>query len=548
MPKVTSQPLTKLGDILLKYHLITPEQLTEALSEQKSSKKRLGAILIHKGWVSEDDVNFVLGQQLDIPYVQLTTDMIDESLVRSIPREILERYMALPLIRVNDELTIVMADPTDREAISDLATVTKCKIQTSLAKSSSIRQVFENIFGPLDSTTTGSMVSDSDTPSPGSLDFFHDHVAHAIAAHATEIHFEPTHQNVRIRYRLDDQLVQKETLSLASYPPFVSRIKILFRFDLTKQNIFYSGIIPFQWGEHIIQLESVILPTHFGEAITLRIRKPAETPIPLKELGLNEDFSKKVLPLLKRSNGVILITGHSDWVSTQLSYSLLNKINSRERKVITIEKTLTCSNDNYVQIATEATKGLNTTDAFNNAISQGADVLLVDLSNSIPMINSLFEASVRNKLILGNMVYRDASEVIGCLRDSHVKPFLLSSYLLAIISVTQFRALCPSCKKIITLKNHNSKSTSKKRKNYYHSKGCDKCHHLGYIGHENLFEAFIVTPDIKKLILKGEDTEQILKTAGKHGFTSQQNLALEKAEQGIISIEEVYQKFGDVDL
>lgn len=539
--------ISKLGEILLERHLISADQLEHALQEQRTTKQRLGTILIRNNWVSEDDLNFVLSQQLDMPYVHLNTGMIDVALVKSIPREVLESYNVLPLIRIDDELTVVMSDPTDSEAVTDLESITKCKIRRALARLSNIQQILEYVFGAVSVKPSETSVSGIHFTHPGSLDFFRKYVEGAMGSNADEIHFEPAHQDVHVRYRVAGQLIQKEPLSKAIYQALLSRVKIIFQFDFAKQQNFNSGTVSFHTGQNEIQLEGTILTTSRGEALTLRIYQPVSSTDSLDEKELGPLF-QRVRSQLSRTGGVILISSKSDWLRTQLAYTLLKDMINDERKVITIEKTLTIINEKYIQLSKEKMRGLAPETVFHQALALGGDVIMVDLSGMEDLLESVFESSVHEKLIIGMLPYHSVSEVLSCLQSSHVKPFFLKTYLLSMIAGVQFHALCPSCRVPYSMEQPAKKSSKKaEKKSYYRSSGCTKCHQKGYIGFHPILEILIPTNPIKKMLGMEQDMEKVLKVSEKEGFNSLVRQSIEKAKQGIIGIEEVYQKFGELE-
>ncbi len=540
--------VSKLGEILLDRHLISTDQLEHALQEQKSTKQRLGTILIQNHWISEDDLNFILSQQLDMPYVHLNLDMIDLDLVKSIPQEVLVSYNVLPLIRVDDELTVVMSDPTDSKTIADLESITKCKIRPALARPSNIQQVLESIFGTLSLRPSESAVSYTHLTHPGSLDFFRKYIEDAITFEADEIHFEPTGKDVRIRYRIEKQLVPKESLSQEIYLALLSRVKIVFQFDFTKQHVFQSGTIAFHTGQNTIQLEGVVLITARGELLTLRIHQTINSPVSLDEQALGPLF-QRVLLQLSRTGGVILISSKSDWLRTRLAYMLLQGIQNEKRKIITIEKTFTITDDRYIQLSQEKMQGIALKEIFHQSLILGGDVLMVDLADSEDLLGTVFDASVREKLIIGTLPYLSVNETLICLQNRNIKPSVLKSYLLSIIAGAQFQSLCPSCRILNSTKQPTEKSTKKAaKKSYYHSTGCAKCDQTGYIGYQNILEIFIPAKPVKKLLGTGKDVDIILKMSEKEGFDPIIRQSIENAQKGIISMEEIYQKFGELEI
>ena len=363
----------KLGEILLQYRLITQAQLDEVLGEQHRIKKRLGQILLDRGWVTEEDINYVLGQQLGIPYVNLTRDMVDPDLLHRMDIAMMEHYLAIPLVRDRNKLTLAMVDPTDQEALDDWAGATKCEIIPALAKSSMVRSILDSLMSPGPDYFF-------DVP-----ESFKNELYDAIRDQVTEIHFEPSLVDVKVRYRINGKLASQPSIGWAEYQDILNHFKVLETSgDMDARENSSSRFL--RDGIEYVVIHS-FLPDWPGTYLTLRLYR-------LKPVSLLEavtGFETAQFDLMNQiiasdKPGIIHISGSETDTRIRLAYSIVKLFDPEELRICTLEPGATYSHPAYTQIYYRSgTQCLKRIQQFSQI---GTDVMLADLSG--------YPAAIRN--------------------------------------------------------------------------------------------------------------------------------------------------------
>jgi type IV pilus assembly protein PilB len=473
----------RLGDILLKYRLITPEQLEEALQQQKVQKKRLGSLLINKGLLTEEDMNFVLSQQLDVPYVHLTLEMIDQQLIKTIPREIMERYEVLPLITEGKTLTLAMSDPTDIDAINEVAQFVNLEIKPALVKSSSIRHVIENIFN-----------QEKPGAEPGiteaRFDTLKDLIKSAINEKADEIHMEASARHISVRFRINGELVNKNVMSISVYQALLNSFKSQVIIEAGSAYMPYSKAYAWDIDGKVYYLEAHTLPTMNGESLTLHIHQGG------RAMEDNESFPELPEPIQKqveawvndKDAGIFLITGKNPVINKKIAYGILTQGNSITHKICTLERYPSILNNQYTQTFLDFRPGLTEEMIMNQFLRIGADILYLDLSYQYPHWDIIFNAALQKKKILVQAGYKDVMEVLNIIKNNPPLAEPMNSHLHTILASAEFQTLCPSCK--VPAKSEGAFIPTGIKKRFLRGKGCDKCQQSGIINKVVYYEIF----------------------------------------------------------
>jgi type IV pilus assembly protein PilB len=480
----TSSPTPlRLGDILLKYRLITPEQLEQSLQEQKVQKKRLGSLLISKGLLTEEDMNFVLSQQLDVPYVHLTLEMIDQQLIKIIPRETMERYEVLPLITEGKTLTLAMSDPTDIDAINEVAQFVNLEIKPALVKASSIRHVIENIFNQAKSGTEPGI-------SEARFDTLKDLIKSAIHDNANEIHMEASARHISVRFRINRELVNKNVMSISVYQALLNSIKSQVIIEAGSAYMPYSKAYAWDIDGKVYYLEAHTLPTMNGESLTLNIHQGGRTISEDEHFPeLPEPIKKQVESWVKDNDtGIFLITGKNPDINNKIAYGILSQCNSITHKICTLERYPSILNHQYTQTFLDFMPGLNEEMIINQFLRMGADILYLDLSYQYPHWDIIFNAALQKKKILVQAGYKDVMEILNLIKNNPPLAEPMISHLHSLVASAEFQTLCSACR--VPAKSEGGFVPAGIKKRYIQGQGCDKCQQSGIAGKVVYYELF----------------------------------------------------------
>jgi len=507
-----------LGSILVRCKLITPEQLEQALERQRETGKRIGETLLEMGFLSEDQLQWALGTQLDIPYVHLTPDIVDREVVRSVPEKILRRYQVVPIMRSGDELTLVMADPLDRQAIVDIEMITGCRVNPAFGLSQEILSTINEVFaeGGRYEEVEASLEL---TPSPEVLDralqdvsgatFVQYHLARAVSLQAREIHFEPLVEGgLRVRYRLNGVL--REQNRHERYPDLperlMSRLRLMAHLNLEEgphlqQGTFKTTIL----GEEY-RFRVNIFPTVVGESAVVEVI-PHQEPPDLAELGFDQTACRQLEEMLQRESGVILLAGPSGSGRTTTAYALLRCLDAERRKVVTVEETVSFTVDQFSQIEIPTMQRLD--EVLHTLLQRSADVLLLDNLRTPEALAQAFEAALVGRLVLATTYFRHAEEVLAYLRRLPTDPVVVASLLLGIVTQRLVRLLCEHCRQPMDETQMPEEVSPEELLHWFQPVGCPECNFTGFSGRVLRYEVVPVSPQHRQALLQtGREADQ----------------------------------------
>lgn len=538
-----------LGEILLKCQLINQKQLEEALARHEKGEERIGEALISLGAVTQDEINWALGTQLNIPYLELNEEMMDQDLVKGFSPEILRRYQVVPVIKVNSEITLAMADPTDTQVIDDMKALAKSKIRAVLATSSNIATVIDKIFGPvkadkekapklqvqleeMDRQTLEKLIH-KDTSGNTFVNYI---LVQAIKEEATEIHIQPTSNSIWVRYRIKGSLQDRGSYPIGFFSQMLTRIKIMGGFDPSKEEGFRESYIETQILDKVLDLHLSFLPAIYGESILIRLISQRKVLPTLEDCGFDEKELSYLSEILLKPSGVIIVTGGKKSGRTSTLYSLLGKINTPQKKIITIEDDIQHRVGEFVQIQTRKE---NYGQVLEKALGHNPDVIMVKDIGDKDVLGPSFHAALAGRLILGELSYKDSFDALEHILSADLERILISSTLLAIIAQKLVYRLCDKCKERYTSSTEQRSFRLSKETFFYQAKGCNECSFTGFTDRIVISELLPVTPRIKELILAGEHQRTIYQKAKEAGMKTIFDKGLQRAKEGIISLEEI---------
>jgi len=565
-------PKRLLGQILLEKGLITQEQLGEALKVQKNTTEQIGRILVDLGYVTERDVLRAHAEQLGIPFLELDRTSVDEDVAKAIPQSVVQRYNAIPIRRSGNRLTVAMSDPTNVFALDDIRLITGYEIDPVLAAPDDIgallrgadtgetREELQTALQALDGDVGAALSDEMDLAAAGvdeEVDRSHaleDEapiirvvnvvIQQAIRDRASDIHVEPDRRGVRIRYRVDGVLHEVMRVPKYVHAPLVSRIKIMGDMNIAERRLPQDGRIHVRHEGKDYDLRVSTLPTVFGEKVVMRILDQSSILIGLNRLGMFPETQAELESIIVQPNGMILSTGPTGSGKTTTQYSILNKINSVERNITTIEDPVEYQLPGLNQVHVNRKAGLTFANAMRHFVRQDPDIIMVGEIRDLETAETAIQASLTGHLVLSTLHTNDAPSAVTRMVDMGVEPFLIAASVIGVLAQRLGRRICQNCKEPYkppaeALHRVGFKVEDMDSVVFYRGRGCDQCRHTGYRGRTGIFELMLMNEEIADLIVKRAPLSEVRSAALANGMKTLKMDGFQKVLEGITTVEEV---------
>jgi len=555
---VPKQKRRMIGEMLIAEGLLTVEQLDRALVEQKQHGGRVGAILKSLGYVTEEDIIKVLGKQMGIQHLVLTSVIIDQDVVKIIPESLARRYQSVPLFKKGKVLTLAMADPLNVFAIDDIQQATGMEIQPVVSTEGDVLKAIDRYYSV--TSTMQEAVREADVQGFGTAEvgqiidlqriaddtpvikLVNTMIAQAVREGASDIHIEPDAEVLRIRYRVDGLLHEVMTPPRNLQAGVTSRIKIMADLDIAEKRIPQDGRLQMKVGEKDIDIRLATLPTIFGEKIVMRLLDKGSLLLDVEQLGLMQESLKKFKKMIMRPYGLLLVTGPTGSGKTTTLYSVLSSINSPEKNIITIEDPVEYQIKMVNQVQVNPKAGITFANGLRSIVRQDPDIIMVGEIRDRETATIAIQAALTGHLVFSTLHTNDAAGAMTRLIDIGVEPFLVASSLIGIVGQRLVRKICTRCKQSYTPTPDLLKSLGlgdRKEITFMKGAGCQDCRGTGYSGRIGLFELMILDETIRNLVVAKTSTSGIRIAAQKSGFVGLREEGLLKALKGITTLEEV---------
>lgn len=556
----------KLGEILIKQNLITPEQLNKAIAVQREEGGRIGEVLIRLGMIKEENMVEALGKQLSIPYASKGSGLLapspDQELDQLVPKDFAQKHLVLPLSRNLNSLTCAVFDPLNVILTDNLKKLTGCEINLVVAPRSDILRAIEDFYSK--TSLLGEAVKESYVGKTTVDDKVVDHeelsldkliaraeeapvvklvdliIRQAIDERASDIHIEPFKEKISLRYRIDGTLYEIPPPAKHLHLPLISRIKILTKLDIAEKRLPQDGAFVVKLEDRIVDLRVSCIPTIYGEKVVIRILDKSTVPLDVTAIG----FDSKQLDTFRRSihgsYGLVLLTGQTGSGKTTTLYAGLNEIVDPKMNIITIEDPVEYRLDGVNQVQIRPEIGLTFASALRSFLRQDPDVIMVGEIRDLETAQICVRAALTGHLVLSTLHTNDAPSAVTRLLDIGVEPYLLMPSLLCVAAQRLVRKLCPKCKEAYEPKPGELGDIKLSPQGpIYRSRGCEECNQIGYRGRILVGEVMAATDTIKGLIRQKVDYHSVRSMARKEGMTTLFESGLKKVEVGITSLEEV---------
>jgi type IV pilus assembly protein PilB len=594
----SAQMSAKLGEILVRENLISPQHLREALDYQRENGGRLGFNLVKLGLISDDMITAVLSRQYGIPSVNLDLFNIDPSVISLIPQEVAQKHSVLPLSRVGATLTLAMVDPTNVFAIDDVKFMTGLNVEPVVVAEGSVQEAIAKYYGssreielatlPSDELpTNGSKnnngaISHDELVSLDSLDFdtsqtedvevVEDNeeidlsalsrmsedapvvrltnvlLVDSLRRGASDIHIEPYEKELRIRFRIDGVLYDVMHPPLKMRDALISRIKIMSKLDISEKRLPQDGRIKIKVKvdkrSRELDFRVSTLPTLFGEKVVLRLLDKQNLMLDMTKLGFEPESLTKFKRNISKPYGMVLVTGPTGSGKTNTLYSALQSLNTVDTNIMTAEDPVEFNLPGINQVQMKEQIGLNFAAALRSFLRQDPNIVLVGEVRDFETAEIAIKAALTGHLVLSTLHTNDAPSTISRLMNMGIEPFLVATSVNLIQAQRLIRRVCKDCKQehpmpaeaLIEVGFSTEEARTLKT---YKGKGCSTCNNTGYKGRIGLYEVMEITDEIRELILIGASALELRKKAVEDGMITLRESGLHKIRAGVTTLEEV---------
>jgi type IV pilus assembly protein PilB len=564
----------RLGDLLVKEKIITPEQLEQATKAQKEQNSRLGSALVKLGFLTDEDVTNFLSRQYGVPAINLSYFEIDPAVVKLIPFETAKRYQILPLSRVGASLTIAMVDPTNVFAMDDIKFMTGFNIEPVVASESSILAGIDKAYGATKEkeedleTVMQSMseLNDSDVEVQAEaqemelaqLEKAADEapvvklvnliLTDAVKRGASDIHIEPYEKEFRVRFRIDGVLQSIMSPPLKLKDAITSRLKIMSKLDISEKRLPQDGRIMLKMniGGRKKQLDFRVstLPVLWGEKIVLRLLDKENLRLDMTKLGFEPESLVKFEKAILKPYGMVLVTGPTGSGKTNTLYSSISRLNQPDTNIMTAEDPVEFQLGGVNQVQMKEQIGLNFAAALRSFLRQDPNIILVGEIRDFETAEIAIKAALTGHLVLSTLHTNGAPETITRLMNMGIEPFLVATSVHLICAQRLIRRICKDCTEVVevpvqTLIEEGFSPEEAKTVKIQKGKGCGVCNNTGYKGRCGLYEVMEVDDEIRELVLVGASAVELKKKAIERGMITLRRSGLIKVAAGMTTLEEV---------
>ena len=552
----------RLGELLLENNLITEEQLNIALEEQKAKGIKLGEAIIGLGYVTQDAINDLLCQQLNIDFVDLRKIEIDDSIARMVGEKVVRKYMLLPFAlddRQANVIKVAMEDPMNIMAIDDIGIITGMTVQPYLSTHAYISTAIDKLYGKSqanaiaeqfmkeqgsgdDADNVEENKRQEDVDNSPVVKLVNNIIEGGVRQRASDIHIEPFEYNVRVRYRIDGVLREIISYDRALYAAIIARLKVISGMDISEKRKPQDGRITITVDRREYDIRVSNLPTVFGEKVVMRLASKEGFKRDKKDLGLSPTDLVKFDNILRNPHGIILVTGPTGSGKSTTLYTALSELASDEVNIITVEDPVEANVDNVNQVQVNVKANLTFASALRSILRQDPDIIMIGEIRDGETAEIAVKASITGHLVVSTLHTNSTAASISRLIDMGIEPYLLGDSLVGIIAQRLVRRLCPECKESYEA-DEEEKRVLKVPQNeplkLYKACGCEACGNTGYYGRIGVYEIMPISRKIKNLIASGANADEITAQAVTEGMNTLRMSASNYVKQGLTSFSEM---------
>jgi len=563
----------RIADALVEDGLLSATQVAELLEQQKKEGARLVKLIVDKAYVSEQDLAVSMGRVLNVLPINIARVNILPEVVELLPRDTAHNHKVIPISRLENKLFLAMADPLNVLALDDVKRLTKLEITPLIA---SEKAIIDKLTA-LDAAKSGSMediILDAQKKNEAEADaesietvretleevnldklaasseeapvikLANLIIVQAIKEHASDVHLEPFEKNMRLRYRVDGALVDATPPPKQLQLALASRFKIMSSLDIAERRLPQDGRMRVKVSGRDFDLRVSVLPTVHGEKIVLRILDKTNLSASIDKLGLDPDTFRQFRAAIDAPHGLILVTGPTGSGKTTTLYSALNELNNPQWNIITVEDPVEFQIPGINQVPTKKEIGLSFANALRSILRQDPDIIMIGEIRDTETAEIAIEAALTGHQVLSTLHCNDAPGAIARLDDMGIAPFLISSSVILACAQRLMRRVCSHCREPVTyppkmFEDLGIDASLFNGVQLYRGRGCERCKNSGYAGRFAIIEAMTITDQIRKLIIARASSREMAKVAISQGMRTLRMAGLDRAREGISTLEQV---------
>ncbi len=566
-----AQKRRHLGEILFKAGVVEKEPLIKAIKTSKASNKRLGEVLLELGLVDEETLTKALAKQFGLKYVDIGKITIPPDVIKRVPDDLIKRHNILPISMSDGRLRLAISDPSNLDVMDTLRLRLNTELDYCLANPSKISSYIQEDEGQaqtseeedrlkhsIDATAAelaeasrelqeealraGAEGSGEEGPIVRLINLIIDNAYHM---RASDIHVEPMADRVRIRYRVDGVCLEKDNIPKNMQAPMITRLKILSGIDIAEKRLPQDGRIKRMISGDDVDFRVSVLPGNHGPSVVLRILRRDSVNIGIQSLGFEQDDYERFLRIIKRPNGIFLVTGPTGSGKTTTLYAALQELNRPDKKIITAEDPVEYNFDGMNQCQVRDEIELTFDKILRAMLRQAPNIILVGEIRDGVVADIAIQAALTGHLVFSTLHTNDAPSAITRLIDMGVKPFLVASSIQAIMAQRLVRVICKKCKVVdenpdpYFLKLLNITPEDIKKHPIYKGTGCSQCQNTGFKGRIAAFEMIELNSRIRELAFEKAPTTELRKACRASGMKTLSEDGKIKIFKGITTPEEV---------
>jgi type IV pilus assembly protein PilB len=561
----------RIGDILIRERLISPEQLQAALADARQSNTRVGYSLIKLGFIAEAELTRTLARQYRVPAVDLEKVNVDAKILKLVAAELAHKHLVLPLRRVGRTLTIAMANPIDVAAIDALKFATRHDIEPVVVGEYTLRQQLnryypeaaeaaeaerQNLQSLLDQIDAEDLevIEDTEEELSGAalqqavedapvVKLINGILTDAVHRGASDVHIEPYEKEIRVRYRIDGVLKEMMKPPLKMRPALTSRIKILASLNIAERRVPQDGRIKMKMKNRVVDFRVSTLPVIFGEKIVLRILDKGNLTFDLRNFGFEPKALNDFMSAILNPYGMVLVTGPTGSGKTTTLYSALSRVNTEEVNIMTAEDPVEYNIYGINQVLVRNEVGMTFAAALRAFLRQDPNIIMVGEVRDIETGGIAIKAALTGHLVFSTLHTNDAPSTITRLIDMGLEPFNVAAALNCVTAQRLVRRICSNCKHEHRYSDEFFEAANirgeDRKKTYWKGRGCELCNDTGYKGRCGLYEVMAMSTELRRCIMRGASSDELRDQGLSEGMLTLRMDGLIKAQRGDTTLEEV---------
>ena len=547
-----------IGKLLLMNGLITVDQLEYALKIQKQKGKKLGDTLIELGYVKERDLMRILSSRLKVEYVEVSNYPVKKEAVDLLKQDYCQKHIVIPIDCNEKGVTVATIDPMNFFLADDIRIKSGRTVKFVLATQADIENAISTYYSEEKSTEAQESINQQfemeEMMAAANLDdqlkdeidnapivkFVNNVIQTAVRVNASDIHIEPQKEIVRVRMRVDGQLVQKMEIKSAAHANLVARIKIMSGMDIAEKRIPQDGRIETEVDGRNVDLRVSALPTVYGEKIVIRVLGGIGTVLSINQLGMSEENMEFFKKIIKTPNGIILVCGPTGSGKSTTLYSVLAEVNDSTINTITVEDPVEYKLDGITQVQVNAKAGLTFAAGLRSILRQDPDIIMIGEIRDNETAQIAVKAAITGHVVLSTIHTNDAVGAVARLVDMGIEAYMVADSTVGVIAQRLIKKLCPHCKhKYLPDEAEMEFLELNEATELYKAVGCQECGGTGYRGRMGIHEVFVLSSKVRAMVNRGDPADQVKEVAIKEGMVTLREDCLRHVLKGTTSVDEL---------